>query len=138
MDVIQLKRPKYGIYFFFDGGVNVVGRWFEQIPEVAWSAFWGILDIYEVGGFGTIQACAVDLGDGFWGLKIPQQTGVIPCPIFRLGPFDEETEITFLTGARWDEKQNCVRPYSAVGEALENLELLLQDRTRRRREQSYQ
>jgi hypothetical protein len=87
VNVIQLRRPEFGVYFFYDDGANVVRQWVSTIP----------------------------------------------CPIFRLGPFDEETEITFLAGARWDEKKNGVRPFSAIGEAEENLELLVEDRTRRRR-----
>jgi hypothetical protein len=138
VDVIVLKKPVFGVYFFYDHGVNVVRRWFfdERIPEVAWIAFDALMMIYESGGIGAIQACVADLGNGFLGLKVAQRVGVLPCPIFRRGPFDEETEITFLAGARWDEKNNRVRPFSAIGEAEENLELLLEDRTRRRRGQS--
>jgi hypothetical protein len=132
--VIRLKKPGFSVYFFYDQGFNVVQRWFdEQAPEVAWIALEALLMIYESGGIGAIQACIADLGNGFLGLKVAQRVGVLPCPIFRLGPFDEETEITFLAGARWDEKHNCVRPFSAIGEAEENLELLLENRTRRRR-----
>jgi hypothetical protein len=133
VNVIQLRRPEFGVYFFYDHGVNVVRQWFEQTSEVAWIAFGAMLTIYESGGIESIRACVTDLGNGFLGLKVAQRVGPIPCPIFRLGPFDEETEITFLAGSRWVEKKNRVRPFSALGEAEENLELLLEDRTRRRR-----
>ena len=136
MNVIPFRRKaEYGVYFFLEGGANVVDKWFddEQIDEVEWAAFQALLDIYESGGPRSVQSCTIDLENGFSGLKIMRRGGVLPCPIFRLGPFDEEMEITFLAGARWDEQKQRVRPFSAIGQAEENLELLLDDRSRRRR-----
>jgi hypothetical protein len=133
--VIAFKRPEFSVWFFHNQGINIVRQWFddEQISDNAWIAFGALLTIYKSGGIRAIQACVVDLGNGFLGLKVAQRSGAVPCPVFRIGPFDEKTEITFLVGARWDEKKNRVRPFSAVGEAEENLELLLEDKTRRRR-----
>lgn len=135
MNVIPFRRSEFDVYFFYDKGVNVVRKWFSdaEIPEVAWIAFCSTLDIYEACGLAAIRSCIVDLENGFWGLKISQRGGPPPCPIFRAGPFDEKSEITFLAGGRWDENKKRVRPYSALGVAEENLELLLEDRTRRRR-----
>jgi len=132
MGVIQFRQPTYAVHFYVDGGIDVVRQWFDEKPA-ALSAFMALLDIFEAGGIGTIQSCVVEIEDGLFGLKVAQQSGETPCPIFCLGPFDQETEITFLAPGRWDQKQKCVRPYSAAGEAKENLELLLQDRARRRR-----
>ncbi len=136
MNVIPFRREaKYVVHFFLEDGQNVVRKWFskEEIAEVEWVAFRALLDIYESGGVASIQASIIDLGDGFFALKCVRRGGVLPCPIFRLGPFDEEMEITFLAGARWDEQKKRIRPFSAVGEAEENLELLLEDPRRRRR-----
>ena len=133
MNVISLNRPEFSVYFYQKEGVDVVRRWFNEQPEIAWSAFEALLAIYKSGGFHTIQACVEELGGGFLGLKVPQRVGLIPCPIFRLGPFDAETEITFLTAGSWDERKNRVRPFSATGEAEENLESLLEDKGKRRR-----
>lgn len=135
VNVIPFKRSGYSVYFFVKEGANVVRKWFddEQIAEVEWAAFQALLDIYESGGPASIQASTIDLENGFFALLSVRRGGVLPCPIFRLGPFDEQTEITFLAGARWDEKKKRVRPFSAIGEAEENLEVLLETPSRRRR-----
>lgn len=136
MNVIQFKREtKYVVYFFTEGGRNIVRKWFsdEEIDDVEWAAFEALLDIYESGGIPSIRASIIDLENGFFALKVLRREGVLPCPIFRLGPFDEEMEITFLAGARWDQRKNRVRPFGAVGDAEENLETLLENPDRRRR-----
>jgi hypothetical protein len=132
--VIEL-RPRYAAHFFLEEGVNVVRKWFwaQDNPEVEWAAFESLLDIYESGGPRSIAASTVDLGGGFYGLKVMRRGGVLPCPIFTQGPFDLETEITFLVGARWDDVKKRVRPFGSVGMAEENLEVLLRDMARRRR-----
>lgn len=134
MAVIQL-RPEYIVYFFTDGGVNVVRKWFwdQENPDVEWAAFQALLDIYESGGPKSIAASTVDFESGFYGLKVVRRGGALPCPIFTLGPFDEETEITFLAGARWDDVKKRVRPFGSVGTAEENLEVLRENPSRRRR-----
>jgi hypothetical protein len=133
--VIQFPRAKYSTYFFTEEGVNVVREWFwnQDNPEEEWAAFQMLLDIYESGGPESIAASRVDFGDGFYGLKVMRRGGVLPCPIFTHGPFDAKTEITFLLGARWDDVKKRVRPFGAVGTAEENLEVLLEDRGRRKR-----
>jgi hypothetical protein len=139
VNVIQFKRRAgYAVYSFIENdGRTVLERWFEEseVPEFVWAAFYGLWTIYEAGGPLSIQGSVIDVGNGFFGLVIPLRGTVTPCPIFRFGPFDEETEITFLSGAQWDDKRKRVRPFSAVGIAEENLELLLERRHRRRREQ---
>ena len=136
MDVIEFKRAEYAVYLYIeDDGRTVLERWFEdnEIPEVIWGGIYALWDIYEAGGPLSKQASVIDLGNGFYGLLVPRKGGVSACPIFRFGPFDEETEITFLAGAKWDDNAKRVRPYSAVGTAEENLEVLLERTNRRRR-----
>jgi hypothetical protein len=131
----MFRKAGYSVYFFATEGFHIVRRWFddEGVADVEWAAFQALLDIYESGGLRSIQASTIDLGSGLWGLLVMRRGGSLPCPIFRLGPFDEEMEITFLAGARWDPQKKRVRPFGAIGEAEENLELLLQDPRRRRR-----
>ena len=135
MNVIQFRKAGYAVYFFLEEGVSIVRKWFwdQENPDVEWSAFQMLLDIYESGGPESIAASTVDFGNGFYGLKVPRRGGVLPCPIFTLGPFDRETKITFLVGARWDDVKKRVRPYGSVGTAEENLEVLRENPGRRRR-----
>jgi hypothetical protein len=133
--VIPFKRIEYAVYFFLEGGVNIVDQWFwnQENPDVERAALHGLLDIYKSGGLGCIAASILDFGDGFYGLKVVRRGGVLPCPIFVRGPFDEKTEITFLAGARWDDSKKRLRPFGAVGTAEENLEVLRENPARRRR-----
>lgn len=135
MNVIPFRRPKFYAFCFYEGGTNVIQEWFFRcgLEETAWPAFNSILDIYETGGVDAIRAGCVELERGFWGLKIAQASGMMPCVIFKLGPFDEETEITFLAVGTWEKSRKRVRPFTTVGQAEENLEKLLSDKTRRRR-----
>jgi hypothetical protein len=135
VNVIPFKRAGYTAYFFTEGGVNVVRKWFwdQENPDVEWAAFQMMLDIYESGGIESIAASTVDFENGFYGLKVVRRGGVLPCPILTLGPFDEATEITFLVGARWDDVKKRVRPYGSIGTAEENLEVLRENPGRRRR-----
>lgn len=135
MNVIPFKKAEYVVYFFVEEGVSVVETWFrsQENPDVERAAFWALLDIYQGGGPESIRASTLDLGSGFLGLKVVRRGGILPCPIFVLGPFDEKTEITFLAGARWDDTKKRVRPFSAVGTAEENLEALWENSGRRRR-----
>jgi len=135
VNVISFKKAEYSVYFFTKDGANVIRKWFsdEQIAEVEWAALQALLDIYESGGLTSIQACTIDLGGGFLALLSGRRGGILPCPIFCRGPFDEQTEITFLAAARWDKTKKRVRPFGAVGEAEENLEVLLENPSRRRR-----
>ena len=136
MDVIPFKRPEYAVYSYVeDDGRTVLERWFDdnEIPQVVWGSVYALWDIYESGGLLSIRASMIDLGDGFYGLMSPRKGGVSPCPIFCSGPFDNETEITFLAGAQWDDRKKRVRPFGAIGVAEENLEVLLERPHRRRR-----
>jgi hypothetical protein len=133
--VIPFKKAEFLVWFFAESGNNVVWRWFQSCknPDMDWIAFQALLDIYKAGGYNSIRYSTIDLGDGFYGLKVQRRGEAVCCPIFTLGPTDSENEITFLVGARWDEVKKRIRPYGAVGMAEENLELLRDDRTRRLR-----
>ena len=134
--VIQFKRPQYSVYAYVEeNGRTVLEQWFaeNEAPDVVYAAMYALWDIYEAGGIFSIRASVIDLEDGFYGLVIPRKGGFLACPIFCCGPFDEQTEITFLAGARWDDKLKRVRPFSAKGTAEENLDILLQKPNRRRR-----
>lgn len=137
MNVIVLKKPEYVVYSFVeDNGRTVIENWFDhnQVSDSVWSDIYAFWDFYKSFGLRSIRTSVVDLGDGFYGLLIPRGKGNAPgCLIFRFGPFDEETEITFLAGARWDEKLKRPRPFGSIGTAEENLLILLEHRHRRRR-----
>jgi hypothetical protein len=137
--VIPFRRSEtpYSVYSFIgDDGNTVLEQWFDdnEIPDVVWGSIYAFWDIYKSGGLLSIRASMIDLGDGFFGLMCSRKGSILACPIFCSGPFDEETEITIMTGAQWDDRKKRVRPYSAVGTAEENLEVLLQKPHRRRRE----
>jgi len=134
--VIEFKKPEYSVYSFVeDNGRTVIENWFDynEIPNIVWSNIYALWDFYRSFGPVSIQASMIDLENEFYGLMIPRKGSAPACPIFRFGPFDEQTEITFLAGARWDEKAKRVRPFSAIGTAEENLEILLKQPHRRRR-----
>ncbi len=136
MEVIPFRRLGNAVYSFIeDDGRTVLEKWFDdnEVPEVVWGAIYALWDIYESGGILSIRASVIELENEFYGLMIPRKGDGSACLIFRYGPFDEETEITFLAGARWDDKLKRVRPFSAVGSAEENLEILRQKPSRRRR-----
>ncbi len=138
MDVIPFARTgrAYSVYVFVeDSGRTALEQWFDdnEVPAIIWAGIFALWDIYENCGPFSIRASTMDLGSGFYGVLVPRKGSVSACPIFRFGPFDEETEITFLAGAKWDDSAKRVRPYSAVGTAEENLEVLLERPHRRRR-----
>jgi hypothetical protein len=134
--VIISIRSEYSVYSFTEtDGRTVIEKWFDDndIPELLWYDLFTRWDFFKNYGHNSIRSSVVDLGGGFYGLMVPRKGGPSACPIFCYGPFDKETEITFLAGARWDEKLKRVRPFSAIGTAEENLEILLEHRHRRRR-----
>jgi len=140
VSVIEFKKPeeaKYAVYSFIeDSGRTVFEEWFAAngISDILWGGIYALWDIYEAGGPLSISTSVIDLENGFYGLLVPRKGDVTACPVFRFGPFDEATEITFLAGAKWDDKLKRVRPFSAVGTAEENLAVLLERPYRRRRE----
>jgi len=87
--------------------------------------------LFENGGRRAIASAVEDIGDELFALMATGKGGLPLAPIFCDGPFSD-TEITFLYGALW--KGKVLRPYSAKGAALENLEKLRQEPGRRRRE----
>ena len=135
MSVIQFRKPLFSVYSYLeDDGSTVVGRWLvanDMRPEV-WSEVYALWDFCENFGPDSIRSAMIELQNGFWGLLIPRSGNM--CPVFCFGPFDDQTEITFLAGARWDDKKKRLRPYSAIGTAEENLEVLLEYPNRRKRE----
>jgi hypothetical protein len=133
VDVIQ-SMPRCRVVFFVgDQNENVTVEWLlkhgAELPDL--SALQSQIDICEYSGLEAISQYLVDLGDDFYALKAFRKGGINPSPIFRKGPFNE-TEITFLAGARMIGKN--VRPHSALGTAQDNLETLLAQPWRKRRE----
>ena len=94
-------------------------------------ALQSMIDICEYSGPDALASCIQDLGDGFYAMKCTRKGGRNPSPVFCRGPFSD-TEITFLAGARIEGKQ--LKPRYARGIAEENLEELLKNPQRRRRE----
>ena len=134
MDVILFKKPEFSDYSFVDdSGRTVIERWFDEngLQASVWSEVYVLWDFYKSYGPDSIRASIFELADGFHCLSVPRSSGF--CPIFKFGPFDGRTEITFLAGAKWDDRKKLVRPYSAIGTAQENLEVLLANPKRRRR-----
>lgn len=134
MNVIPFRRAEFSVYSFVEGdGRTIVERWFDEngLQATVWSEVYALWDFYRSYGPDSIRSSIFDLEEGFHGLSVPRSSGF--CPVFKFGPFDELTEITFLAGARWDDRKKQLRPYSALGTAKENLEVLLADQRRRRR-----
>lgn len=130
MDVIPFP---YRAWFYVERGVNVFAQWLDeiQVPEADRSQLRAWLMLYENGGHRAIATATEDIGDGLLALVSIRKGGLALAPIFCRGPFSE-TEITILAGATWSNK--ILRPYSAKGAALENLEKLRMEPGRRRRE----
>lgn len=130
MGVIQLNRR---VWFYLDGGVNVIERWLDDIgaTDSDRSQLRAFLTLYEFSGERAIASAIEDIGDGLYALISSRKGGLTLAPIFCSGPLSD-LEITFLEGAVW--KGKTLRPYSARGAALENLEKLSQDHRRRRYE----
>jgi hypothetical protein len=135
VDVIQF--PQWRVFFFLDEQrTNVVRKWLDEqgVSDPDRSALQALIDICEYSGPEALSSCTLDLENGYYALLSKHHKGGIELgPVFCHGPFGEN-EITLLAGARWDSKSKRLRPFSAVGIAEENLEILREDRTRRRRE----
>jgi hypothetical protein len=134
VDVISLRR--WRCYCYFDElDRNVLRQWFfeNQVTEADRIALQALLDIYEYSGPRAIAASVKDLGGGFYALLSNRKGGIYPCPVFCSGPYGEE-ELTFLAGARWNQKLKRPEPRYVAGIAEERLEALQNDRNRRRLE----
>jgi hypothetical protein len=114
-------------------GGNVILQWLTEIDASSADcvALQSLIDICEYSGPEGLAYCTVDLGDGFYALKSTRKGGHDLSPVFCRGPFSD-TEITFLTGARMEGKD--LKPRYARGIAEENLDELLKNPQRRRRE----
>jgi hypothetical protein len=130
VDVIPFP---YRAWFYVEKGVNVFAAWLDeiQVPEADRSQLRALLVLYENGGHRAIASATDDIGDGLLALVSIRKGGLALAPIFCRGPFSD-TEITILCGGIWNDK--VLRPYSAKGAALENLEMLRAEPGRRRRE----
>jgi hypothetical protein len=134
VNVISLRR--WRVYCYVDEHrANAIYDWFIQngVSEPDRNALQARLDIYEYSGLPGILASTFDLGNGFRALLCQRKGGINPCPVFCEGPFGED-EITFLAGARWNEKAKRPEPRYVAGIAEERLEFLRLDRKRRRLE----
>jgi hypothetical protein len=126
--------PAWRAFCYVDPlGRNVIRHWLNEIE--ASTADRGtlqhLLDIFEYSGPNAVLSCTVDLGNGFYALRSKHKAGVDLRPIFVRGPFGE-SEITFLAGAFM--KGQALSPRYAVGIAEENLEALIEEPWRRRRD----
>jgi len=84
--------------------------------------------LYELSGERAIASVTQEIEDGLYVFRPAVKSAQPLAPVFCLGPFSD-VELTFLSGAVW--KDEVLRPYSAKGEALENLEKLRSDRSLR-------
>jgi hypothetical protein len=90
-----------------------------------------LLDICQLSGPDALAYCTVDLGDRFYGLTSKRKGGLEFCAVFHRGTFTA-SEITFLATALWVKK--TLKPRYIKGVAEENLDELLKEPGRRRRE----
>ena len=128
MDVIQLKRK---VWCYRESGEDVIAAWLREIEATAaeMGQLSALIDLYECAGERSIGQYIMDIGDGLYSLKCLQKGGHDLAPIFCKGP-SSDLEITFLAGAL--QRQKTLRPYSAKGEAMENLEKLKADLAKRK------
>jgi hypothetical protein len=126
--------PEWRAFFFLDElDRNVVRRWLDErsVSGSDRSAVQALIDICEFSGPHALLSCTIDLEDGFYALVSKRKGGPELSPVFCRGPFSD-TEITFLAGAVVEQKMLKPRYVKAIAE--ENLETLLRDPRRRRRE----
>jgi len=129
-----IQFPTWRVYSFVDEhGRNLIRQWLLEL-NVAGSdrfALQLLIDICEHSGPRALSYCTEDLGNGFYALLSRRKGGPELSPVFCFGPFGE-TEITFLAGAVRKDKR--LKPRYAAEVAEENLEVLLENPQRRRRE----
>jgi hypothetical protein len=105
-------------------------QWLEEVAatELDIADLMAYIMLYEHGGERAIGSVIQDIGDDLYVFRPAVKSAQPLAPIFCLGPFSD-VELTFLQGATW--KDDVLRPYSAKGAALENLEKLSEDPSRR-------
>ncbi len=110
--------------------VDVMTAWISEIGPESLEAvsLMGHLVLYQYGGQKAIDSIIEDIGDDLHVFGPFVQRAEPPALIFCLGPFSD-LELTFLQGGVW--RDGVIRPHSARGAALENLEALRADPTRR-------
>jgi hypothetical protein len=120
------------VWSFKDGPVSVMEEWLVEVgaTDLDIADLKGNIVLYEYGGKRAIACVSQDIGDDLYVFRPGIKTAQPLAPVFCFGPFSD-LELTFLTGATW--KDDVLRPYSAKGVALENLEKLREDPTRRTR-----
>jgi hypothetical protein len=121
------------VFFLDEQGRNVISHWLDgcEAGNADRIGLQSLLDILAYSGPESLSYCTEDLEDGFFALKSRRRGGLELAPIFTIGPFSDK-EITFLAGARIESKR--LKPRYAKGIAEENLEALLKDPWRKRRE----
>ena len=135
MGVILL--PKWPIYYFVDHrGQNVIRQWLRD-EKVQWAqvaTFQAKIDLFERGGPGLTPGFISDgpVAKNIYKMKIKGNKGHVQLrPMVCYGPF-AHNEVTILFGAI--EKDFKLSPKNCKEKAQENLQILIADRTRRRRE----
>ena len=131
MSVISFVQ--YRVWFFVANGRNVILQWLTDTgaEPADYAALQSLIDICEYSGPDALAFCTLDLGEGLYALKSFRKGGYDLSPIFCRGPFSD-TEVTFLAGARIENKR--LKPRYAAGIAAENLDELIKNPRRRRRE----
>jgi hypothetical protein len=120
------------VWFYAEKGAkDVINGWLDGMDasEPDRSKLRSLLSLYKYSGLRAIEGSVEDIGDELFALISIRKGGLSLAPIFCRGPFSD-TEITFLQGAFL--KGKTLRPYSAKGAALENLESLREEPERRR------
>lgn len=131
MDVIVLASWRIWT-FVEESGATALRSWLSRIEasEAEVGRVKALFDLYIASGDRAVAQCSWELQDGIAAWKSIQKGGRDLVLIFQHIP--RQREITFLQGAFWMGKE--IRPYTAVGQALENLKTLMQDPSRRRYE----
>src|SRR5216684_1145453 len=114
------------VWAYKDGPIDVMKQWIQEIEatELDLADLRAYIMLYEYGGEKAIASVIEEIGDDLFVFRPAIKSGQPLAPIFCQGPFTE-LELTFLQGATW--KDDVVRPYSAKGNAQENLEKLRSD-----------
>jgi hypothetical protein len=120
------------VWSFKDGPQSILDQWLAEAEatDLDVSDLKAKIMLYEYGGERAIAYASEDIGDKLYVLRFGSKSTQPFTPIFHLGPFSD-LELTFLAGGTW--KDGVLRPYSAKGQALDNLEKLGEDPNRRTR-----
>jgi hypothetical protein len=128
--------PRWPIYCFVSHRrENVIREWLrtEKVPTKQVATFQAKIDAYERGGPEVNPGLIVGpVAKNIYKMKIKGNKGHVQLrPMVCYGPF-LETEVTLLLGAI--EKDFKLVPSNCKEKAQENRDIVIADRTRRRRE----